>query len=172
MYIETKEIGPEGLFVDRVMERVPPLPLEGDRQVPLGRTHLSGELMREQEGVSFSGDVETVATLECSRCLEPYDLPLELHFDLLYTTAPEPDGKRESRVDEDDIPRVQFDGRRIDLSQLLAEQVYLAVPLKPLCREECGGLCPHCGINRNEASCNCRETRAEDPRLLGLKKLL
>jgi uncharacterized protein len=58
----------------------------------------------------------------------------------------------------------------IDLGQLMQEQCYLAVPMKPLCRETCRGLCPECGINLNTASCDCRQTWV-DPRLAVLQDL-
>src|SRR5712692_1471112 len=110
MFIETKEIGSEGLAVDRVVESPPPLPLQGDEVAWIGRTHLIGDLFREAGGISFQGDIETVATLTCSRCLEPYTLPLELHFNLLYTSAPENFDRRERRVDEGSITLTRFDG--------------------------------------------------------------
>ena len=56
-------------------------------------------------------------------------------------------------------------------AQMAREQSYLAIPMKPLCRPDCQGLCPHCGTNRNVATCTC-ENRWEDPRLAGLKSLL
>jgi uncharacterized protein len=171
MYIETKEIGPEGLSVDRLIERLP-IPVKGDEVIGIDRVHLTGELLRASGGISFTGDIGTVARLQCSRCLEQFALPLELHFDLLYTTAPETEGAGESRVDEDRITESHYDGERIDVGELLAEQIYLGLPLKPLCATDCRGLCPRCGTNRNLGTCDCREERAEDPRLLGLKKLL
>jgi DUF177 domain-containing protein len=172
MYIETKEIGPEGLIVERVIEVRTPIKLAGNETIQAAPAHLDGELLRESEGISFTGDIETVATLTCSRCLEPYALPLDLHFDLLYTAQPEAVDRGESRMDADEVTRTHFDGRRIDLDQLLEEQIYLAVPLKPLCRPDCRGLCPRCGANLNQSSCNCREERVEDSRFLELKKLL
>ena len=171
MYIEIKEIGPEGLSVDRTM-LCPTLPLEGGVDARLERARITGELFRQEGRISFSGDIGTVATLPCSRCLDAYPLPLELHFDLLYTTAPDVAGKRETRVSEDAITLAHFDGERIDLTELLSEQIYLGLPLKPLCRPDCYGLCPRCGANRNLTPCTCQEERAEDPRLLVLKKLL
>jgi uncharacterized protein len=171
MYIETKEIGPEGLVVDRMIDGFQ-LRLRDGEEIDVGRTHLAGELVREKGGISFSGEIETAATLQCSRCLETSSLPLDLHFDLHYTVRPEHATRGESRVDEEQVTMTQYDGGRIDLAALLAEQVYLGLPLKPLCQADCQGLCPQCGTNRNQGTCGCREARAEDPRLLILKKLL
>jgi uncharacterized protein len=172
MYIETKEIGPEGLDIDRLIGDIASLPLEGSEEVHVRQVHLSGRLLRERGGIAFEGDIETVAALACCRCLESYQLPLQLHFDLLYTTEPEASTKGESKVHVEEITRTRYDGVRIDLRELLSEQIYLGMPLKPLCRAECLGLCPRCGANLNQAACSCREERTGDPRLKVLKKLL
>ncbi|MFQ5878144.1 MAG: DUF177 domain-containing protein [Acidobacteriota bacterium] len=172
MYIETKEIGPSGLVVDRVIQMETDLPLEGDQRVRVDRAHLAGQLHRERGGVSFHGEIETVATLPCSRCLEPYRLPLRMRFELLYTTEPDRGERGEMRVDADDVLLTRYDGVRIDLRELLSEQVYLGLPLKPLCRPECQGLCPRCGANLNHGDCGCPEEKTGDPRLEILKTLL
>jgi uncharacterized protein len=171
MYIETKEIGPEGLVVDRYIAPFR-LPLQEGEAAQVGRSHLVGELRRGEDGISFSGAIDTVADLECSRCLEGYALPLELGFNLLYTTLPEEAAAGDRRMDEERVTRTPFDGVRIDLGALLAEQIYLGLPLKPLCDEGCRGLCPRCGANRNQGACGCPEERTEDPRLRILKDLL
>src|SRR5262245_59658616 len=173
MYIETKEIGPEGLVVDRDVAWHMPPPQEGDEEVCVDRVRLSGEVHKGGDGYAFSGDIATVATLACVRCLEAYGLPLNMHFDLLYTSRPEAQDRHgESRVEEDAFTEVHFDGARIDLDALLAEQIYLALPLKPLCREDCRGLCPRCGANLNAGACGCPAERMPDPRLAALKKLV
>jgi uncharacterized protein len=170
MYIETKEIGPDGLAVSRSTGAFQ-LPLGGREGIQVLAGHLEGELNREKDGISFVGQIETSARLSCSRCLEEYSLPLELPFDLIYTTEPEGHRGADRRIDDDMVTRVHFDGGRIDLQSLLAEQVYLGLPLKPLCRPDCLGLCPRCGTNLNAGDCACAEERTEDPRLRVLKNL-
>lgn len=172
MYIQTKEIGPEGLAVDRRVTFALPPSTGGEAPVSVNEVRVAGELHRVSGEISFIGDIHTVATVPCSRCLESYALPLELHFDLLYTTAPDVITKGENRVDKDSITHARYDGTRIDLGDLLQEQIYLGLPLKPLCKEDCRGLCSQCGTNRNVRTCECREERAEDPHLLTLKSLL
>ena len=68
-------------------------------------------------------------------------------------------------------PRAGIDRYVIDLGEVMREQFFLALPMKPLCRPECKGLCPICGANRNRQECGCREEWV-DPRLAGLKNLL
>ena len=173
MYIETKDIGPEGLVVERVAAWQMPPPREGDDEVKVDQIRLSGEVHRDEDRYLFAGNIATVATLGCGRCLEPFSLPLDLHFDLTYNARPDPpDRHGERRVDVDSITEVPFDGARIDLDALLAEQIYLALPLKPLCREECRGLCARCGANLNSNPCSCPAGAEPDPRLAVLKRLV
>src|SRR3989442_6725545 len=162
MFIETKEIGPEGLIVSRSIGGFR-LPVSDADSIWIDRVQLDGELQRDKDGFSFVGRIETAARLLCSRCLEEYALPLDLAFDLFYTTSPEGGSGEESRIDEEMVTVTHFDGARIDLMSLLSEQVYLGLPLKPLCRPGCLGLCPRCGTNRNDGSCACAEERTEDP---------
>ena len=171
MYLETKEIGPEGLVIDRRITLTLSPAREGEDPVGISEVHLSGEVMRSSGGISFMGDLATVATRSCSRCLEAYELPLDLHFDLLYTTVPETFDKGNNRMDEDSITVTHYDGARIDLGQLVAEQIYLGLSLKPLCRIDCRGLCPRCGANLNLGVCGCQEEGPKDPRLLVLKTI-
>jgi uncharacterized protein len=151
-----------------------PPPREGDDEVQVDQVTLSGTVHEDEDRYFFSGDIATVATLACGRCLESFKLPLEMHFDLQYTTdaADENGYHGERRVDRESFTEVPFDGARIDLDALLAEQIYLALPLKPLCREGCRGLCARCGANLNVTSCDCPAGAEPDPRLAVLKRLV
>ncbi len=171
MFIETKGIGPEGLVVSRSIEGFR-LPVTETDAIRIERVLLNGELQRNREGFSFVGRIATTATLACSRCLEEYPLPMDLPFELFYTAAPEGSAADDSRIDEEMVTVTPFDGSRIDLMSLLSEQIYLGLPLKPLCRPDCLGLCPKCGTNLNANVCACAEERNEDPRLRVLKNLL
>src|SRR5258706_4252915 len=171
MYIEIKEIGPEGLTIDRTVEPFR-LPTDGGDSIRVDRVDLSGELRKESDGVFFAGRIEGAATMPCSRCVDECALPLLLPFDLFYTTEPEGAEVGGHHTNDDRITRVEYDGVRIDLRALLSEQIYLGLPLKPLCRPDCLGLCPRCGTNLNSGECACAEKRTEDPRLRVLKNLL
>jgi len=171
MYIETKEIGPEGLRLSRSIHGFRLAGEEADG-IQVDTVEMTGDLSKEEGGVSFSGRIRTSVRMACSRCLEEYSLPLDLPFDLLYTTAPDTAEGADNRIDDDMVTRIPFDGTRIDLKALLSEQLYLGLPLKPLCRPDCLGLCPRCGTNLNAGDCACAEERTEDPRLRVLKNLL
>ena len=106
----------------------------------------------------------------CSRCLEPFTLPVDASFDLRYHPHALNTGEGEREVEEDDLTTAFYENETIDLGLLMAEQFYLALPMKPLCSVECKGLCPECGANLNRATCTC--TRGwEDPRFAVLKRL-
>src|SRR5205823_4549233 len=89
---------------------------------------------------------KTVLELPCSRCLEPFRLGVDEHFDLRYQPHTANTGEDEREIEEDDLSTAFYENDEIDLGQLMREQFYLAVPMKPLCREDCRGLsgCPHC----------------------------
>ena len=78
------------------------------------------------------------------------------------------DGERE--VGEEDLDTSYYRDDQIDLNELLREQFYLALPMKPLCREDCAGLCPQCGTNLNTGDVRVR-AEWEDPRLAPLREL-
>jgi len=102
------------------------------------------------EGVLVSGTALVTVTGECSRCLEPLSYDLEVDLQELFE-YPETDSRGREMDDEfgdEDIPKVKDD--LIDLEPLLRDAVVLALPLQPLCKSECLGLCVECGANLNE----------------------
>lgn len=125
---------------------------------------------KDQARFRLVGTLSTVLELTCSRCLEFFPLPVTAVFDLRYLPQAENVGG-EREVKGGDLSESFYRDDTIDLGQLMEEQFYLALPMKPLCRQECKGLCSNCGTNRNVASCDC-QVRWEDPRMAGLKALI
>jgi uncharacterized protein len=117
------------------------------------------------------GRLTTTLEQSCSRCLEPFREPVQAGFDIRYLPQSENAGAEEREVEEDDLSDAFYRDDQIDLRQLMEEQFYLALPMKPLCRVDCKGLCPNCGTNLNDTTCDC-DIRWEDPRLAGLKALI
>jgi uncharacterized protein len=117
------------------------------------------------------GRVTTTLELPCSRCVEPYRVPVDTSFDSMYLPETENAGEGEREVAREDLDTSFYRNETIDLGEVLREQFYLALPMKPLCSDECRGLCPHCGTNLNRGACACR-AEWEDPRLAALKALL
>ncbi|HXH08084.1 MAG TPA: DUF177 domain-containing protein [Vicinamibacterales bacterium] len=123
------------------------------------------------EKYRLTGAAKTVLELACSRCLEPFRFPVDALFDLTYLPQVENTGEGEIEIGGDDLGTAWYRDDAIDLAELLREQFNLALPMKPLCREDCRGLCPECGTNLNLATCDCRPAW-RDPRLAGLTRFL
>jgi uncharacterized protein len=105
--------------------------------------------------VRAAGKVEAVARFSCSRCLTEYDMPISSEFTIFYTESKGVDLDEEVELSDEDLVSATYSGDEIDLDPELAEQVLLEVPYKPLCSEECRGLCPQCGADLNKGECGC-----------------
>lgn len=131
---------------------------------------LAFDIFKDNDQFHLVGSVRTTLEMPCSRCLEPFTMPVDQAFDLRYQPHARNTGEGEREIEEDDLTTAFYENDEIDLGQLMREQFYLALPMKPLCREECAGLCPMCGTNLNRGTCTCKR-EWEDPRLAALKKL-
>lgn len=118
-----------------------------------------------------SGRATTRLELVCSRCLEPFEVPVNAAFDLQYVPQQANSGEGEREIGEEDLATAYYQDGALDVTDLLREQFQLALPMKPLCVEACRGLCRDCGANLNRTSCDC-DPKWEDPRLAPLKGLL
>lgn len=169
MLVERSRIPAEGLDL-RLLEEPRWENVEG-LWTSLAPVEASLHLERKGGGVLAKGAFRTTAVVHCSRCSEPVSVPIADEFEVLYMGAPSNfrGDEVELVAEEMDVEFLKDD--RIDLSGLLRENVLLNLPIQPLCRAECRGLCPRCGINLNESSCQCR-VQAPDPRFLRLQRLL
>jgi uncharacterized protein len=129
------------------------------------------DVHKDGDAYRVTGRVTTRLQLECGRCLEAFEIPVDSPFELRYVPHTENAGEGEREVEEDDLTTAFYKDETLDLGELMHEQFVLALPMKPLCDEACRGLCPHCGTNLNKAACDCAPTW-EDPRLAALKGLL
>lgn len=143
---------------------------EGDAYRIVAPIGLAFEIHKDKDKFRMVGTVATELELPCSRCLEPLRLPIAAPFDLRYLPASDASTDVEREVDDQDLETSYYRNGEIDLNELLREQFYLALPMKPLCREDCRGLCAQCGTNLNAGACDCSPVW-EDPRLAALKGL-
>lgn len=125
---------------------------------------LAVEVFKDGRRYRLVGRVQTTLLLTCSRCLEPYPAAVDAPFDLRYVPFVENTGEGEFEIQEDDLSTAYYRDDVIDLGELMREQFYLALPMKPLCAPTCRGLCTVCGTNLNVAVCGCRYEWT-DPRL-------
>jgi uncharacterized protein len=144
---------------------------EGDVFRVVSPVVLSFDIDRQETGrYRLAGHVSGELELNCGRCLEPFRLPVTSDFDLRYVPRAENTGEGEEEVEEDDLSTAFYDNDEIDLRALILEQFQLALPMKPLCRIDCRGLCPNCGTNLNAGTCEC-DMKWSDPRFDALKNL-
>jgi uncharacterized protein len=131
---------------------------------------LVADVHKDEQKVRLAGRVGATLEVDCSRCLEPFQIPVDAKFDMLFLPVSENNGEGESEVAEDDLGVSYYKDDAIDLGEVIREQFYMALPMKPLCREDCRGLCSECGANRNREACSCR-VEWVDPRMEPLKNL-
>ena len=132
---------------------------------------LAAEVRKDAQKVRLVGRVKTTLETDCGRCLEPFEIPVDAPFDLLYLAESAGTQAGEGEIQDVDVGVSFYKDDTIDLGEVMREQFFLVLPMKPLCRPDCQGLCPICGKNRNREPCDCQATWV-DPRLAGLKKLL
>jgi len=115
---------------------------------------------REFDHIRVSGAVDTRISLICSRCLVPFENDIHSSFTIFFRKGSPSETCEEDEVElaEEDLVSATYSGNEIDLAHDIEEQVAMEVPLKPLCDEECKGLCPVCGIDRNASNCTCEES--------------
>jgi uncharacterized protein len=138
------------------------------RQIDPLEVRATAELVDGQ--IRISGNFHTRLELVCARCLETVVEEASRDFDLYYrsmTSIPDDD---EMQLNFDDTEIGFFEGDGLFLADVLAEQVNLAIPMKVICRSDCRGLCPHCGVNLNNEECRC-DKHPSDARLAPLARL-
>ena len=131
---------------------------------------LEFDIHKDKDKFRLVGRVRTQLELSCSRCLEPYRFPIDATFDQRYLPSSAASTETEREIEENDLETSYYSEDQIDLNELMREQFYLALPMKPLCLEDCKGLCAQCGTNLNTGTCECAPVW-EDPRLAALKAL-
>ncbi len=107
------------------------------------------------QDIRLHGELSTSIELPCARCIEPVIQKVARSFDLLYRPLGTDAGHEELSVTDAEAEIGYYQGEGLLLEDALREQVLLSVPLKVLCREDCKGLCPSCGRNRNTDPCSC-----------------
>jgi uncharacterized protein len=140
----------------------------GDAYRIVAPVELEFEIYKDHEKFRLVGTAKTELELSCSRCLEPFRMTVDVPFDLRYLPASAMKTEDERETQDEDLDISYYRDDQIDLNELLREQFYLALPMKPLCQEECKGLCPQCGTNLNTSTCEC-EPDLVDPRLAVLR---
>ncbi len=125
---------------------------------------------KTENEVMITGSLSVELEMECSRCLKGVRQAQDLPVSVVYHPAEEI-GSEKHGLHDDEMDLGFYTGEELDLQELITEQILLSVQMKPLCNEDCKGICPKCGIDLNMGTCTCVQKEI-DPRLEVLKKLL
>jgi uncharacterized protein len=171
MIIKIQEIGPDG--ESRSLPFEPSwwkTELAGvDAELGASRAGADVDIHRVGENVMVHGRMYGTVTVPCGRCLAPAMVDLATSIHMTYSRDPEVVDVDLENPD-DDVDFATYDGDEIDLAELFREQILLAIPMTPLCREECKGLCSQCGKDLNQGPCSCERPKKDSP-FEGLKGL-
>jgi len=164
MKIVIADIPDEGLIID-VQEKL------NTEDVALASpviTRLS--LNKAGSEIIIAGSLEVEMELQCSRCLKDFRQSLDIPVNVVYHPVEDAVVEKHALKD-DELDMGFYRGDELDLQELLKEQILLNTQMKPLCNEQCKGICPKCGKDLNTGQCNCSQ-KETDPRLEVLKKFL
>ena len=161
MKVKLENIGDEGLLLD---EEVKPEWL----QEALGKNSpfsvmvpvkLRVQLFKADRVVHVRGDVGVKFQAECSRCLAQMDESLKVNIEVaLFPSDSGSDAAEDGEIEEADIGIATYEGQEIDLADIVRDEVFLQLPMTPVCRKTGAGLCGSCGANRNDGPCGCPES--------------
>lgn len=150
---------PGEIRYDEELRQATPLDVEG-----------SAELLPHTQGeIRIKGHLRVRMSADCDRCLEGAEFPIDSNFDLFYRPAARIEDDDEVEIDEGETEIAFYEGEGIELEDVLREYILLSMPMQRICREECLGICPACGQNRNLVNCGC-EAKPVDDRWAALKK--
>jgi uncharacterized protein len=120
-------------------------------------------LNRHPDHIRITGKIEGLFEVSCHRCLKPVELPVKEQVDIYLIAEVQAPGDEEKELEKEELVYEFFDGEVIEIDQLVSEQVFLSLPVKVLCSEECKGICPGCGANLNDEACKCKLDDLKSP---------
>lgn len=166
LVIDLTKIPAEGLDVDANLDGGA-LHLAANEEFALAEGgRLRGQVTLGQDGlVQVTGRVSARLGLSCGRCLDAYELAVDGPIELVYLPRDPAVSADENAVglSDRDMVVAYYEGKQLDLGEMVREQLLLSLSMKRLCREDCRGLCAHCGANRNHATCACPEVESVSP---------
>jgi uncharacterized protein len=151
-------------------QSIAPETLERPELQDLGPVHWRGQVVYADPGYFLRAHLSYEQTLNCNRCLKPIVEPAESDVELMILAERQPQTGGEHGLHEQDMGLMYVDGEILETDPILIEQLQLNIPMKPLCREDCQGLCPVCGADKNTGACSCVES-SPDPRWAALAAL-
>src|SRR4051812_4842617 len=161
---DIRSLETQAVIVDEELSADDVIWQEGDPK-PADSVHVTGRLSSAGPGRFYwHGRIEGEVALECSRCLTDTTAHVSDEAHIIYAET------GDDETDDPDVYRLDPNERELDLRPAIREEWILVAPSFALCRDDCKGLCPRCGIDLNTGSCQCEEKSA-DPRWDSLRKL-
>lgn len=121
------------------------------------------EIQKRPDHIHVQGTIRGTLQVACHRCLNAIAWPLNETVEVFLAEGDEPEPSEEVELDLNELDFEFFDGVAIEIDRLVAEQIFLALPVKILCSENCLGLCPRCGANLNDEPCRCEKSAGASP---------
>lgn len=147
------------------------LTLDDESEIKLiAPAEIRGRIRRKGDEVGLQGRLSATVEAACARCLKPVALPMAAQLSERFVPAVSWRSEEQHELSEEELDLAVFNGEAIELDELVREEILLAIPAQVLCSENCKGLCPVCGLDRNLNSCEC-EARQIDSRWNALKDL-
>lgn len=130
----------------------------------------AADAVQNAAGVDIKGNIDYKAEIDCTRCLNPVSREASIAFDINYVSPEHFASATEHEIHGDDLETDVLEDDRIDVREIVREQILLDLPEQMFCSEDCKGICPKCGADRNLINCDCDEKEI-DPRWAALKDL-
>lgn len=145
--------------------------LEDEAAELVGQVEVTGTARRNAELAQVKGHLGGQVQVACSRCLQPVETKFDTEFAVDFVTLENYEkSSAEHEITASDFEISVYDGERINLDEIVREQILLDLPAHQLCQDACAGLCEKCGANKNINACSC-DTEDVDPRWSALKQL-
>jgi len=174
MRVVIDSIPPEGISFSEEhapewLDNIPEFVAEGDTRIQ-GPITLSGRVSQEGMNLHLRGEVSTRLHTLCARCGDEVDWPLNASFELVLMPGQEKPVEALADLSPGEMDQLYYQGPVVELDEYFRQELALEVPIQILCRVDCKGLCPHCGVNFNRESCSCSKSEG-DPRLAVFRRL-
>jgi uncharacterized protein len=168
MIIDVDRVPRDGLTIDRNFD-FSSQDLVEESATFIKPVHADLIVRKMDEEVWIRGRVTTRLNISCSRCLSPFEFPVDARFDLVF--LPQEFQELKEALDEGDVEQLFYRDHQIDLREVVLGQLNLTFPAKPLCSESCQGICAVCGKIRRDGDCGCA-VHETDGRLDALKSMM
>lgn len=169
MIIDLASVGNAPKMLEMVLEPAD-IDLDGESVLLSGQTKFRGEIEGSSMKARLRGTIDTDVLLVCTRCLEPVNRNLGISFEAVFVDSGEENTDEAAEIGDEQLDESIVEGGKIDIAETVREQLLLALPEQVFCSDDCKGLCPKCGANRNLIDCKCADDEV-DPRWAALKNL-